>query len=151
MFRQEVLWFSLCSLSLGLSKGTTEKSVSLLFSPSLQVFLHTDELPWVFPSPGWSPSFLSLSSERRCSRSLIPFEALCWTSFPMSTSLIVGSWAQHCCCALTSAEGRASITSLNVQATLVQCSSAPVLTSVQTVTEGLLVPWGKHKGTDKTS
>lgn len=146
MFRREVLCFSLCSLSLGLSHGTMEKSVFLLFSPSLQVFLYTDELPCASPCPGWSPRFLSLSSERRCSRSLIPFEALCWTCFTMSTFLIVGSPALLMCPHQCRREGNdhppecAGNTCPNTAQSL-------IFTSVHAVTEGLLAPWGKHKGT----
>lgn len=45
MFKQNFLYFRLCSLFLVLSQGTTEKSGSVIFTLSHQIFVHFDKLP----------------------------------------------------------------------------------------------------------
>ena len=45
MARWNLLCSGLCPLPLVLALGTAEKSLALLFAPSLQVFVHIDEIP----------------------------------------------------------------------------------------------------------
>lgn len=68
----ELLYFRLCLQSLILSLGTAEKSLAVLFAPSLQVSVHINENPPEPPSLCLSsPSYLSLSSQERCCSALI--------------------------------------------------------------------------------
>lgn len=53
--------FNLRSLPLILSLGIIEKSGSLFFIPSHQLFVHIDKLPQAFSSPSWTVSAFSAS------------------------------------------------------------------------------------------
>ena len=71
VFRRNLLHFSLFLLPLVLTLGTTEESGSILFTPSLQAFINTDEIPLsLLFSRVSSPSSLSLSSQEKYSSSL---------------------------------------------------------------------------------
>lgn len=79
MFRQNLLYFGVCLLSLVLSLGATGKSLALSpLLPLLQVFIYVDKThPPELSSLGWSPKSLSLSSCERCSSTIIIFMSLC--------------------------------------------------------------------------
>lgn len=72
--RQNFLCLSLCLLPLVLSLYTMEKSLSL--SPFHQAFMHIDKIT-PFSSLN-SPSPLSLSPCKKCSKPVIIFLVLCW-------------------------------------------------------------------------
>lgn len=65
---------SLFPLPLTLSLGTTEKSMTVLFAPSLQLSIHIDKISWTLSSPGWTVP--TLSCEERWSSLFIFLVAL---------------------------------------------------------------------------
>ena len=89
IFRGNIPCFSLCSLPLDLSLGTTEKSLALssLHLPFSYLYMLTRS-PWAFSPLGWTVTALSPSSQERCSRPLIIFMALCGTLSNMFMSLL---------------------------------------------------------------
>ena len=82
---------------------------SLLFIPSLHMFIHIGETPLspLFSSLN-SPSSLSLSLCARCFPPLTAFAALCWTCSGKSKSSVCGGaqcWTQHSRGGLSGNEG----------------------------------------------
>lgn len=127
-FKRGFLYFSLCSLSLVPSLGSTERSLALSFLPHLPHYWirYLVRPAWDFCSPGWTISSLSASFytpdtavlNHLCGSSPDPLH---W----VHASLVVRSTAldptlQIC---LTSAEQRGKIFSLNMLETFFQIQS----------------------------
>lgn len=96
MFKQNFLCFSLCPFVSGALTGHDWKeTLSLLFAPSLELFVYTKKIPTtLFFFQLSSPSSLSLPSYDACLDLLTIFVTLCWTHSRSFTSLVYWK-AQH--------------------------------------------------------
>ena len=103
VFRQNFYFFNFYFVPIASCPVTGddgEEAGFLNFIPSHQEFIHIDEIPWAFSSPGWTVPVPSASYER-CSSPLNAFMALCWTHTSMSMPLLywgAQNWTQCSTC-----------------------------------------------------
>lgn len=97
MLRGKIMGFSLYPLPLVLLTGHHhEEHGSIIFAPSIQVFICTDEMPLSFLLSKLNRhSSSSLSSQEGCSNLFISFEVLFWTLYQVHVSCTVEHISGH--------------------------------------------------------
>lgn len=114
VFWRNLLCLSLCPSSLVLSSGTTEKTGSIFFMPSLQVFIYIDKIT---PELSLLQAGQSQPSWPFLIEQMVQFlHHLCDTLSSVPMSLWgARNWTQHSGCSLTSTKYKGSPPSICLQ------------------------------------